>query len=107
MAEYDIVLQLMAPENVSDDDLESSMLAVLEAVERHAADIALGPVVAADLDRRLIDLGFNVEAVSPGESQGKVGQVLQIIEAHTQVQFSATNAEASNSEAHQEAVCIA
>jgi hypothetical protein len=90
MAEYDIVLQLLAPPAVDREELERSMFDVLRVVETEGKDIALGPVVAVDFEGRLIDLGFNVEADTPAQSQGKVGKLLHIIEQHSDVQFTET-----------------
>lgn len=92
MPEYEIVLQLLAPKNVDDGTLEEQMLAILSVVEDHAKDVALGPVVAVDLSKRLIDLGFCVAAESLEEANNGVAQVLRVIEEHTEVSFTPTSA---------------
>jgi len=95
MAEYEIVLQLRAPAGVNDDALEGHMLDVLGVVEAHAEDVALGPVVSVDFGGHHIDLGFCVEAASLEQANARVAQVLQIIEQHTDVQFTPTAASSS------------
>jgi hypothetical protein len=97
MAEYDIVLQLVAPPAVDREALERSMFDVLQVVETEGKDIALGPVVALDFEERMIDLGFNVEADTPAQSQSKVSKLLHIIEEHSDVQFTDSKAKSSAS----------
>jgi hypothetical protein len=104
MAEYDIVLQLIAPPTVDRDDMERHMMDVLQVVETHS-ETAMGPVVAVDFERCAIDLGFNVEASSPGESQRLVSDLLRIIEEHSAVQFTETGTRSTVAAAH-EPVCV-
>jgi hypothetical protein len=95
MTEYDIVLQLCAPPTVDRDLLESHMYEVLDVVEKHASDTALGPVVAVNFEGRQIDLGFNVEASSLEAAQSRVNDVLRVIEMHSEVAFTPTATSAS------------
>lgn len=99
MAEYEIVLQLRAPGEVGNEALEEHMLEVLGVVEGHARDVALGPVVAVDLEKRHIDLGFCVEAESLEQAQSRVASVLRTIEEYSAVQFTPVAA-SSNVAAH-------
>jgi len=102
MAEYDIVLQIIAPPTVDRDDLERNMLDVLHVVETHGKDIALGPVVALDFTERLIDLGFSVEAETPSRAQSMTGDLLRIIENESDVQFSQTETKSAIAATHAE-----
>jgi hypothetical protein len=105
MAEYDVVLQLIAPSIVDRDDLERNMLDVLQVVETHGKDIALGPVVALDFAGRLIDLGFSVEADTPGRAQSMASDLLQIIETESDVQFSETATKSAAAATHA-GICV-
>jgi hypothetical protein len=95
MAEYEIVVYLRAPADVDDEVLERHMLDVLGVVEQHAEQIALAPVVAVDFGKRHIDLGFSVEADSLELANAQMGEILQIIERNTDVQFTPTAASSS------------
>ena len=104
MAEYDVVLQLIAPPSVDRGALERNMFDVLRVVETEGKDVAMGPVVSLDFTERMIDLGFSLEADTPGQSQNLVGDLLHIIERHSDVQFTATETKSSVALTHAE-VC--
>jgi hypothetical protein len=93
MRESEVVVQLMAanPE-IPDESLEEHMFAVLEAVEQHAADIALGPVVAVDFDAHAIELAFCVCHRTQADAQQKIADVMAVVEQHTPVKFGSSNA---------------
>jgi|GEM_PF-4302555 len=104
MAEYNVVLQLIAPPSVDRDVLEQNMLDVLRIVEVHGKDIALGPVVSVDFADRAIDLGFSAEAATMAQSQNMVAELLQIIEQRSKVHFTETEAKSSVAACPAEAV---
>lgn len=108
MAEFDIVLKLCAPPSVDRDALEGGMYEVLQVVENYADYIALGPVVAVDFEGRFIDLGFNVEADALAQAQALVAHVLRVIDEHTTVHFTPSEASAKvTSGDHSDQLCVA
>jgi hypothetical protein len=93
MAEYEIVVYLRAPADVDGEALEGHVRDVLG--ERYTEQVALAPVVAVDLGKRHIGLGFCVEGDSPERANAQVGKVLRTIERNTDGQFTPTAAASS------------
>jgi hypothetical protein len=63
--------------------LEDLAVKVVEAVEVHAATVALGPVVACDFSTGEVELEFTVEALRPSEVHQRISVVLSVIERYT------------------------
>ena len=77
--EYETIVTLTATEPVSRERLEDDMFAVLDAVEEHAADIALGPVVGAHFGQSAIELAYTVLANSQAEARARADEVTERI----------------------------
>lgn len=108
MAEYEIVLQLCAPEGVDREALETDMFEVLSVVEDRAADVALGPVVAVDFAAREIELAFIVEADDVQGAHAAVGRVLQTIDSASDVNLTPrVTTTSATPEAHSTGLCVA
>jgi len=84
-SEGNVNLRLELEHDCDRKTLEELSIEVLEAVERHAADIALGPVSGAHFDPPVIELDFTVIAASRSEVQQIAARVMQIIEQHTSI----------------------
>lgn len=63
-----------------EDRLEEDAVAILEAVEQHASDLVLGPVVAWNTDRCEIELEFTVPPVTGSELHRRIALVMQVVE---------------------------
>jgi len=64
------------------DDRDLAVVAelALEALTTEAAALALGPVVAVDLDRRSVEIEMTVEALAASEVHQKMGLILGALE---------------------------
>jgi hypothetical protein len=78
--EANVVLDLHVAGPISEDALDASSDAVLEAVERHAAEIALGPALVVSPHERAIKLRFDLLAATYAELHERVAAVLAVIE---------------------------
>jgi hypothetical protein len=88
MHESDVILTLVAQNAMIDDaELEEYTFAVLAAVEEHAADVALGPVVAADFSDHAIEVAFTVLHDAPSGAHAATSRVLEVIEEYTPIDF--------------------
>lgn len=77
--ESQVRIRLCATGDANRETLESGAFAVLEAVEKFAAAIALGPVVACDFEASEIELEFTVEGQG-SQLHACIGEVLSVIE---------------------------
>lgn len=68
---------------MSEEVLDANSDDVMDAVEHHAADIALGPVVALNMATCSIKLRFNVLATTDAEVHKRIAEVISIIERET------------------------
>jgi hypothetical protein len=66
-------------ETVRDAELEATADAVLEAVRREVAFLALGAVITLDLVTNSIDLFCNVAAENPDELHSKVARIFDVM----------------------------
>lgn len=83
MNDYDVTLSLdLEP---GGDPVEALALRVLDVVERHAAEVALGPVVGGTTDPPVIELEFDVIAASSAAAHQRVARVIGIIERHAAI----------------------
>jgi hypothetical protein len=80
MNEYDVTLRLeLEP---LEEAVEDVAIRILESVERHAHEIALGPVVGGTIDPPAVELDFDVVAASSADAHERVAQVIGVIEHH-------------------------
>jgi hypothetical protein len=80
MTEFQVVFHLAPDEPTDDEDLNTIAALALEALEAEAPGLALGPVVAVDLDRQSVEVEITVEAKSASEVHQKLGLILAAIE---------------------------
>lgn len=92
MRESEIILHLSAAnDQIADETLEEHMFEVLQAVEDHASDIALGAVTAVDFDNHAIELAFSLCHDTQSEAQRKIADVLSVVEQNTPIKFGAAD----------------
>jgi hypothetical protein len=64
---------------------------VLDALEKHAADLALGPAALVDFDEPSISLEFFVLADTPAEVHQKLAAIAAILEREVDLPLSSTH----------------
>ena len=77
---------------VSADELEEMADKLLEVLEDHASDLALGPVVGYDVEKHLVEVEFTVEARNAEELHKKLGQFARLLEREDLLDYSDTTA---------------
>ncbi len=80
---YAVVLQLPIAGPIERATLEDLMNAISEAVEEHAAEIALGVVGSATYEPARVELDFDIEAPTLSAVHQRIAQIIEIIEQHT------------------------
>jgi hypothetical protein len=78
--ERTVILRLEFPDGCSRAELEDYAILVQEAVDEHAAGIALGAAVGCDYDPMTVEVIFTVEAGSMAEVHHRVALVVAAIE---------------------------
>jgi hypothetical protein len=78
--ERSVILRLEFPNGCSRSALEDYAILVQEAVDEHAAGIALGAAVRCDYDPMTVEVLFTVEAGSMAEVHHRVALVVATIE---------------------------
>jgi hypothetical protein len=104
--EANVVLELRLPEATSEEVLDANSDDVLEAVEQHASNVALGPTISLNLEHCAIRLRFDVLADHMPEVHKKIAQVLGIIEKRTDLEFSRSNVAAQTGAATSEYAAV-
>lgn len=98
--EANVLIEFEMVEPMSEEVLDANSDDVIEAVEAHAADIALGPVIALNLHSCSIKLRFGIVAANDADIHKKVGKVIAIIFRETDLQLEVSR---SSVESHQDA----
>lgn len=95
--EANVLIEFRMVEPMSEEVLDANSDDVIEAVEAHAAEIALGPVVALNLHSCSIKLRFDVLAKNDAEIHKQIGKVIAIILRKTdlELEVSRSSVEAS------------
>lgn len=83
--EVNVLLELRVENAMSEEVLDASSDALLEAVQRYGADVALGPTISLNLRDLAIRLRFDVIAPTEAQVHRAIADVLQIIEEHTDI----------------------
>ena len=83
--EANVLLELRTENAMSEEVLDANSDALLEAVQRHAADIALGPTISLNLNDLAICLRFDALAATEAEFHRVIANVLDVIEQHTDI----------------------
>lgn len=94
-----IEFRMVAP--MSEEVLDANSDDVLEAVESHAGDIALGPAIALNMHLCSIKLRFDVLGSNDADIHKQVAKVIAIIlrETDLELQVSRSSVEAHDEEA--------
>jgi hypothetical protein len=98
--EANVLIEFEMVEPMSEEVLDANSNDVIEAVEAHAADIALGPVLALNLHSCSIKLRFDVVAANDADIHKQIGKVIAIIFRETDLQLEVSR---SSVESHQDA----
>jgi hypothetical protein len=98
--EANVVIEFRMVEPMSEEVLDANSDDVIEAVEAHAADIALGPVIALNLHSCSIKLRFDVLAATDADIHKQIGKVIAIILRETDLELEVSR---SSVEAQQDA----
>lgn len=91
--EANVVIELCWHEPISFEVLDANSDDVLEAVERHAGDVALGPSVSLRMSDFAILLRFDTIAASESQAYAAVSKVVRAIEEHTDLEFTKSRGE--------------
>lgn len=86
--EAKVLIELQMVEPMSEEVLDANSDDVIEAVEAHAADIALGPVISLNTHSCSIKLRFDVIAANDAEIHKQVGKVIGTILKETDLQLA-------------------
>lgn len=100
-----VQITMAAQGPIDEASLEDSAMRALAAIEEHATGVALGPVVAWNVERGDIDLDFTVEAATTSEVHQRVGIVMAIIERTLPVFGAACWLVGSDTGVSSEAIC--
>lgn len=98
--EANVLIEFRMTAPMSEEVLDANSDDVLEAVEGHAADIALGPAIALNMHACSIKLRFDVLAKSDAEIYKHVAKVIAVIfrETDLELQVSRSSIEAPQRE---------
>ena len=80
MVPFQVVANLCAVEDHSDEELEAAAETALSILIEHG-DAAAGPVVGCDFEAKSVVIEFTVEAESPENLHRKIGEALRSLEA--------------------------
>lgn len=88
--EANVLIELRCEDPISEEVLDANSDDVLDAVEAHAGDIALGPAIALNVRNRAIKLRFDVLAQTDAQIYKQIAKVVTTIEKHTDVVITAS-----------------
>lgn len=88
--EANVLLELCMMGAMSEEVLDANSDDVLEAVQKHASHIALGPAVALSLRDCSIRLRFDTLAETEAEAYRRIAELIEIIEQHTDLKMTRT-----------------
>ena len=93
VTEFQVVLEIATTDEIERDALEAIAEAVLEDVERHAAFVALGPVVSVDFSRRGIAIECHVSGENADDIHAKMARVTDVmLEAANSFEYDGSTA---------------
>jgi hypothetical protein len=98
VVEANVLIEFRMAEPMSEEVLDANSDDVLEAVESHAGDVALGPAIALNMHTCSIKLRFDVVARNDADIHNQVGKVIAIILRETDLELQVSR---SSIEAHQ------
>lgn len=99
--EANVVLEFQMVEPMSAEVLEANAEDVIEAVDEHAADTALGSAIAVNSHECAIKLRFDVLAEDDAAIYQQIAEVIQVILRETDLRLSKSSVEAhEDADAH-------
>jgi hypothetical protein len=91
--EAHVLLEMHMADPMSEEVLDANSDDVLEALENHAAELALGPVVALNMATCSIKLRFDVLASTDAEILQRIAAIVAIIERETDLELIRSSVE--------------
>jgi acyl-CoA synthetase (NDP forming) len=91
--ETNVLLEFRMQDPMSAEVLDRNSDDVLEAVEKHAADIALGPAIAINPNECAIKLRFDCVGRSKAQIYRQIAKVLSVLEKETDLHFLAVHSD--------------
>jgi hypothetical protein len=91
--EANVVLAMVPHNPVSFEVLDANADDVLEAVQNHAADVALGPAVSLQMEVPTILLRFDVIAETYADVYHRVAEVMAAVTEHTDICFERSHSD--------------
>lgn len=91
--EANVLLELRVEHAMSEEVLDANSDALLEALQSHGSEIALGPTISLNLRDLAIRLRFDVIAPTEAQVHRAIADVLQIIEEHTDIVVTRSRSE--------------
>jgi len=92
--EANVVLEFQMVEPMSAEVLEANAEDVIEAVNEHAADTALGSAIAVNSHDCAIKLRFDVLAADDAAIYQQIAEVLQVVVRETDLRLSKSSVKA-------------
>lgn len=91
--EAHVLLEMVMADPMSEEVLDANSDDVMDALENHGADLALGPVVALNMASCSIKLRFNVLGTTDAEIHKRIAQIITIIERGTDLEMVRSSVE--------------
>jgi hypothetical protein len=92
-SERNVLLNLISRAPISEEVLDANSNDVLDAVTKHAADIALGPAISLNVPGGTIRLRFDALVDTDAKAYKTIAEVLEVIEKHTDLRFESSTSE--------------
>jgi hypothetical protein len=92
--EANVLFEMQMADPMSEEVLDANSDDVMEALLNHAADLALGPVVALNMHTCSIKLRFQVIARTDAEIHKRIAKIIAIIERETELEMVRSSVEA-------------
>jgi hypothetical protein len=91
--EANVLFEMQMADPMSEEVLDANSDDVMEALLDHAADLALGPVVALNMHTCSIKLRFQVIARTDAEIHKRLAKIIAIIERETELEMVRSSVE--------------
>ena len=88
--EYQVTLELNAGAGVGEQEVESDLVRLVDALSDEASELALGP--AGAIHGSILEVGFTVEAADTAELYSKLHDIAVILRRTVNIDFTATSA---------------
>jgi len=85
--EAHVLLEMVMSDPMSEEVLDANSDDVMDAVQNHASDLAIGPVVALNMATCSIKLRFDVLGTTDAAIHKRIAQVIAVIERETDLEM--------------------